>query len=315
MRPARCRTGQRRGALHPPVRRLVILVLVLVVVGQLILSSIDLDAPFADALSAARVKVRLGKTTEALTLLESYTQNHPDRPRGFLALGDLLLSTHGDGALDRAAAAYHAAAFGVAPPPSTVAEQTQATMALVSSDSMVSLRQAALLAGLRGQDAQSTTLLNQAVAGADETALRILALTAVGRGQPTANALLPAALLKMPSDPALLLDVVALWLGSAHPEQAMRFLRQLGDAPETRPNADSWTQYGAARVYALQGDDARAAACLGAALRPVDPAHLDAALPFTRRDLLQDPALRRAGPRLRAVIAQWPQHAPWADRS
>jgi len=314
--PVNRRTALRRAVVQAPLRRLFVVAVALGVIGQLILSGIDFDAPFADALTAARVKERLGKHAEALTLLEHYTHTHPDRPTGFLALGDLLLSSTEDGALDRAGTAFHAAAFGVASAtPRTAIEQFQATMAPVTADSLVALRQAALLAGLRGQDAGAAALLNQAVAGGDERALRILALTAVGRGWPNASALLQAAILKSPSDPALLLDVAALWQGSTHPEQATRYLHSLGPAPEARPGADSWTQYGAARLYALQGDDARAATCLEAALRPVDPAHLEGSLPFTRADLAQDPAFRAAGPRLRAVIAQWPVRAPWAARS
>jgi len=313
--PRPARWGLRAGAMHAPVTRLILVVVVLAVIGQLILGSIDFDAPFADPLQAARIKERLGKHAEALALLEHYTQSHPDRPKGFLALGNLLLTSTGDGVLTRAATAFHAGAFGVGPPPTTVAERLQPTMAPVTSDSMTALRQAALLAGVRGQDADATALLNQAVAGGDEAALRILALTAVGRGRPTANALLQAAILKSPSDAALLLAVATLWTDSTQPAQATRYLRPLGDAPEARPGADAWTLYGAARLYAAQGDDARAAACLGSAQGPVDPTHLERALPITRQDLEQDGAFRAAGTRLRAVIMQWPTQAPWAGRS
>jgi len=302
--------------MHTPLKRLIVVLLILFVVSQLILASIDVDAPFADALTAARIKVKLGKSAEALTLLERYTEVHPDRPKGFLALGDLLVAMPIDGALTRANRAYLAAAFGVHAAPITTAEEhLTATTGAVSADSLVALRQAGLLAGLRGKPGEATEDLNQAVAGGDESALRILALSAVGRGLPTGNGLLQAAIIKSPSDAALLLNVAALWAGSTHPDQAQRYLNQLGDRPEARPDADSWTQYGAARLYALQGDDARAAACLAAIPHHVDAAHLDRALPFTRQEVADDPAFRDAGAQLRGVIAQWPRTSPWADRS
>jgi hypothetical protein len=291
-----------RGAIDPALLRLLLLAFGVVLAIQIAVALCDFDYPGSDPYAKARAKIRLGKWDEAERIYRLRTISTPEDARGWLGLGDLLVLREQPGLYDEAARDYQNAAFGPpGVPASAIAAQDERTVAL---------RQAGLLAGLRGERELSLGLLDQATASGDLPALRASALLRVVQGLRGADQVLQQAAISSPNDPALLYSVATGWQRNHHSARAHQVLAMLEAHPQIPDPNDHWQAYCHARYLMACGDQAGAASELARSIG-VDAARMGDAVPLDRATVQADPAFQGAGAPVAAVLRSWRARAPW----